>query len=252
VSAPPLARQLDQLSELLDRMCTEAATALHRATAALVDGRVRLAEKIVSGDGGNVRRRAHVERVATQALVCHAPVAGDLRAVVAAIRSADDLERMAVLARHVAEAALRRPDGLPAEVRPTFGEMGRIGVGMALKAAQVVRSRNVLLAAELDDDDEAMDALHAGMFEVLLDRSWPHRVATAVDLTLLARYYERFADHAVLVAAETVVAVTGRRPRDLGDLLQITIPVPDASRLLGHGNVAKRTPEESPRVRELE
>jgi phosphate transport system protein len=64
-----------------------------------------------------------------------------------------------------------------------------------------------------------MDALHARMFEVLLDRSWTHGVAMAVDVTLLARYYERFADHAVLVAGETVVAVTGRRHRDLADLL---------------------------------
>jgi phosphate transport system protein len=227
---PPLLRQLGQLAELLHEMCIEAATALRGATAGLVDGRTRLAEKIASGDRAMPRLRADVEQVATDALVCHAPVAGDLRAVVAAIRSADDLERMAVLARHVAEAALRRPGTLPSEVRPTFGEMSRIGVGMALKAAEVVRSRNVLLAAELERDDEAMDALHARMFEVLLDRSWPHGVATAVDVTLLARYYERFADHAVLVAGETVVAVTGRRPRDLGDLLRSAVAIGDGER----------------------
>ena len=68
--------------------------------------------------------------------------------MVAAIRSADDLERMGVLARHVADAALRRPpvSTLPAEVRPTFVEMGRIGVDLALKTAEVVRSRNVVLS----------------------------------------------------------------------------------------------------------
>jgi phosphate transport system protein len=47
---------------------------------------------------------------------------------------------------------------------------------------------------------------------VLLDPAWPHGVPVAVDLTLLARYYERFADHAVLVARETVYAVTGQEP----------------------------------------
>jgi phosphate transport system protein len=50
------------------------------------------------------------------------------------------------------------------------------------------------------------------MFAVLLDPAWPHGVPVAVDLTLLARYYERFADHAVLVARETVYAVTGQEP----------------------------------------
>ena len=54
-----------------------------------------------------------------------------------------------------------------------------------------------------------MDRLHRHMFTVLVDPEWPHGVAAAVDLTLLARYYERFADHAVLVARETVYAVTG-------------------------------------------
>jgi phosphate transport system protein len=90
---------------------------------------------------------------------------------------------------------------------------------MALKTAEVVRTRNVLLAVELDADDETMDALHARMFGVLMDRSWPHGIASAVDVTLLARYYERFADHAVLVADETVTAVTGQRPREVAELL---------------------------------
>ncbi len=45
-----------------------------------------------------------------------------------------------------------------------------------------------------------------------MDPSWPHGVRAAVDVTLLARYYERFADHAVVVARETVYAVTGQEP----------------------------------------
>src|SRR5690242_21770232 len=106
-------------------MCTEAATNLRGATTGLLDGRVRLAEKIVAGDAGMQDLRAGVESVATDALLFHAPVAGDLRRVVAAIRSSGDLERMGVLARHVAEAAVRHGGGacpLPAQVRPAFAE----------------------------------------------------------------------------------------------------------------------------------
>jgi phosphate transport system protein len=210
---------LEQLSGLLARMCTEAAAMLQGATAGLLDGRPRPAEKVVGSDPiGELRIR--VEHVATDALLFHAPVAGALRTVVSAIRSSDDLERMGVLARHVAEAALRRAGcAVPEQVRPALAEMSRLGVQMARKVAEVVRTRNVLLAVELDADDEAMDALHARMFGVLMDRSWPHGVAAAVDVTLLARYYERFADHAVLVADETVTAVTGRRPREVAALL---------------------------------
>jgi phosphate transport system protein len=226
VAPPALAQLLDQLSDLVARMCTEAATNLRGAPTALLDGRLRLAEKIVAGDAAMRGLRAGVETVATDALLFHAPVAGDLRRVVAAIRSSGDLERMGVLARHVAEAAVRRGGracALPEQVRPAFTEMGRVGVALAHKAAEVVRTRNVLLAIELDRDDEAMDALNARMYEVLTDRSWPHGVAAAVDVALLARYYERFADHAVLIAEETVTAVTGRRAHDLAELLGVDV-----------------------------
>ncbi|MDT0347915.1 phosphate signaling complex PhoU family protein [Pseudonocardia charpentierae] len=220
MAPPALPQLLEQLSELLGRMCTEAATSLRGAGAGLLDGRLRLAEKIVASDVMG-ELRAGVENVATDALLFHAPVAGDLRTVVSAIRASGDLERMDVLARHVAEAALRRQSrcAVPEQVRPAFTEMNRLGVEMALKAAEVVRTRNVLLAVELDADDEAMDDLHAQLFGVLMDRSWPHGIAAAVDVTLLGRYYERFADHAVLVADETVTAVTGRRPREVAEFL---------------------------------
>jgi phosphate transport system protein len=218
VAPPALQEQLDQLADLLGRMCLHAARTLRDASAGLLEGRVRLAEKVVDDDAMR-GLRVGVERVATDALLLHAPVAGDLRAVVSALHASDDLVRMGVLARHVAETAVRRPGSVPEEVRPAFAEMSRLGVDLGLKAAEVVRTRNVLLAVELDADDEVMDALHARMFEVLMNRSWPHGVSAAVDVTLLARYYERFADHAVLVAGETVRAVTGRRPDDVAAFL---------------------------------
>ena len=220
MAPPTLPQLLDRLSDLLARMCTEAATNLRGATTGLLDGRLRLAEKIVAGDAVMRELQAGVENVATDALLFHAPVAGDLRRVVAALRSAADLERMGVLARHVAEAAVRRGAtcGVPEQVRPAFADMGRVGVALAHKAAEVVRTRNVLLAVELDRDDEAMDALHGRLID-LLQRSWPYGVAAAVDVALLARYYERFADHAVLIAEETVTEVTGRHARDLSELL---------------------------------
>ena len=207
----PLPRQLADISELLAQMCTVVAGALQRATSALLEGRERLAHQVVTGDAQVDALRARVEEIATDALLFHAPVAGDLRRVVSAIRSAGDIERMGDLALHVAQAAERgRP--LPAEVHDHFAEMGRLAVDLAVKAAEVARTRNVVLAIELDADDDAMDALHAHMFGVLMDEGWVHGVPAAVDITLLARYYERFADHAVLVARETVYAVTGQEP----------------------------------------
>jgi phosphate transport system protein len=207
----PLPRQLADLAQLLAEMASAAAAALQRATTALLDCRERLAQQVVAGDAAIDALRARVEDIATDALLFHAPVAGDLRAVVAAIRAADDMERMGDLALHVAQVA-ERGRAVPAEVRDDFAEMGRLAVAMALKTAEVASNRNVILAIELDADDDAMDRLHQHMFTVLMDPAWSHGVPVAVDLTLLARYYERFADHAVLVARGTVYAVTGQEP----------------------------------------
>jgi phosphate transport system protein len=61
-----------------------------------------------------------------------------------------------------------------------------------------------------------MDDLHRHLFTVLMDREWSHGVAAAVDVTLLGRFYERFADHAVAVGQRVVFLVTGKLP-DLRD-----------------------------------
>ena len=211
MASDPLPKQLAELAALLGEMATGAAAAMQHATAALLERRERLAHQVISGDAAIDALRARIEEIAAEAVLFHAPVAGDLRSVVAAIRAAGDLERMGDLALHVAKV-VRMGRALPTEVCADFAEMGRLAVAMARKAAEVASTRNVILAAELTADDDAMDRLHRHMFTVLVDPEWPHGVAAAVDLTLLAPYYERFADHAVLVARETVYAVTGQEP----------------------------------------
>jgi phosphate transport system protein len=144
-------------------------------------------------------------------------VATDLRIVVSAIHGAGDIERMGDLALHVAQAARRRHPQpvLTDEVAPYFAEMGRVGVALARKAGEVIRTRDLAAAAALESDDDAMDDLHRHMFSVLMDPAWSHGVSPAVDITLLARFYERYADHAVAVARRIVYVVTGRMPGPL-------------------------------------
>ena len=62
-----------------------------------------------------------------------------------------------------------------------------------------------------------MDDLHRHLFTVLMDRDWEHGVAAAVDVTLLGRYYERFADHAVLIGRRVVFQATGQTPEQFQD-----------------------------------
>lgn len=209
--------QLDELGDALAGMCEDVARAMEKATRALLDADLRLAEQVIDEDIRIDEIRHSAEEKAFALLVLQAPVATDLRIVVSAIHGAGDIERMGDLALHVAQAARRRHPQpvLPDEIAPYFAEMGRVGVALAQKAGAVIRSRDLAAAAELESDDDAMDDLHKHMFTVLMDRNWDHGVEAAVDVTLLARFYERYADHAVAVARRIVYVVTGQMPGPL-------------------------------------
>ena len=155
--------------------------------------------------------RANAEEVALELLALQAPVASDLRVVVSALWIVADLQRMGALAIHVAKAARRRhPNAvLPDEMRPVFDRMGRVAVHLADQAGKVLLGRDVELARSLESDDDLMDDLHREMFALLNSPGWSHGAGTAVDIALLGRFYERFADHAVAISRRVIFLVTG-------------------------------------------
>jgi phosphate transport system protein len=210
----PLAQQLVELRELLGEMCVHAAGSLQQATTALLECRERLAVRVIGREDELVAMRLRVEELAGDALLFHQPVAGDLRAVGVhdPLGRGHRPDEPARAARGRGRRAPLTAAGAPAEVRDDFAEMGRLGVALATKAADVVRSRNVVRAVELDRDDDEMDGLHRRMFEVLMAEDWPHGVAAAVDVTLLARWYERFADHASRWRARPSTPSPGQEP----------------------------------------
>jgi phosphate transport system protein len=144
-----------------------------------------------------------------------APVAGDLRAIIGAMQNVADVDRMGALALHVAKVARRRHPGraLPEEVIGYFAEMGRLAVELGNSAKDAVLTGDPYQAAQIRHQDDAMDELHRHLFTVLTDHEWKHGVAAAIDITLLGRFYERFADHAVEVGRRVVFQVTGQPPR---------------------------------------
>jgi phosphate transport system protein len=209
--------QLADLGDALADMCLQVAVAVERATRALLEADLQLAEQVIADDLRIDGLRADAEEKAFGLLLLQAPVATDLRVVVSAIHCAADIERMGDLALHIAQAARRRhPDPvLPSEVTDYVAEMGSIAARLARKAAAVIRNHDLDMASTLEADDDAMDDLHRHIFTVLMAPSWTHGVGPAVDITLLARFYERYADHAVSVARRVVYVVTGRMPGPL-------------------------------------
>jgi phosphate transport system protein len=206
--------QLDDLLEQLAVMCDHVGVSIRKATDALLNADLALAEEVISSDTRIDDLRNEAEHQAFALLALQAPVATDLRVVVTTIHAAGDLERMGDLALHVARAARRRhpSDVLPEEVKPYFAEMGRVACDMSAKASEVIRVPDVTRAEQIETDDDALDDLHRHMFTVLMSRDWSHGVASAVDVTLLARFYERYGDHAVAVARRIVYVITGNMP----------------------------------------
>ncbi|EMD28885.1 phosphate signaling complex protein PhoU [Amycolatopsis azurea] len=206
--------ELEQLAENLASMSLQVADAMERATRALLEVDLGLAEQVISDDAKVDDARAECEEQAYALLALQAPVATDLRTVLAAIHAAESLERMGDLALHVAKAARRRhPDPvLPDAVRGDFAKMGEVAVKLARQAEQVIKSKDVEAARTIESDDDEVDEIHKHLFTVIMDRNWDHGVAAAVDVTLLGRFYERFADHAVSVARRMIFVVTGKMP----------------------------------------
>lgn len=208
-------QDLAQLGIGLVEMSRLVAAAISRATQALLDADVALAEGVISDDEPIDLARHHLEENAFEILARQQPVASDLRTVVTTLRMVADLERMGDLARHIAQVTrMRYPtEAVPPELKETMRQMGAVAEQIVTKAGDVIATRDTARAAELEADDDVMDDLHRTLLRTMLSDDWSYGVEPAVDLALLGRYYERFADHAVSVARRVVYLVTGEMPQ---------------------------------------
>jgi phosphate transport system protein len=207
--------KLSELAEQLGKLCGLAGAAMERATRALLQADLASAEQVISDHDQIKALGARAEESAVAMLALQQPVAGELRSIVSWVQVVTDVDRMGALAVHVAKIARsRHPDHvLPAEVEGCFTEMGRVAVKLANSAQEVLLTRDPDKAARIREQDDEMDELHRQLFTVLMDHDgWKHGVPAAVDVALLGRFYERFADHAVEVGRRVVFQVTGILP----------------------------------------
>lgn len=201
---------IDDLVAMTDRV----QTAVRDATKALLAADLATAERVITADAELDLIHDDIENRCFSLLARQAPVAGELRTVVAALRMVADLVRMGDLSAHVAKIArLRYPDrAVPAGLVENFTKMAEVAEEMVETAGHILRDRNANAALEVADSDEEMDDLRRGQFRVLLGAEWPYTIEAAVDVALLGRYYERIADHAVLMARRVIFLVTGTVP----------------------------------------
>jgi phosphate transport system protein len=208
--------ELDAIGQSLVEMSQLANTAMVRATKAILEADLALAEEVISEDERIDNLHHDLDTRTLTLLARQQPVAGDLRTIVASIRMSSDIERMGDLAHHIAKLArMRYPAcAIPPELVFIIQEMGEVAQRIMLKTTGIITSRDTLAAVELEKDDDEMDKLHRKLFEILLDDNWSHGIETAIDMTLIGRYYERYADHAVSVARRVYFLVTGTYSSD--------------------------------------
>ena len=208
--------ELDAVSSTLVDMAGLVKTAMQNATTALLTADLALAEKVIADDLIIDEIQHELDAKTINLIARQSPVATDLRTLVTSLRMSADLERMGDLAHHIAKSArMRYPaTAVPPELSLTIEEMGRVCVSIIEKVALVIKNRDTDRALEVEKDDDVIDSLHRKIIQTLLDPSWQHGIETAIDMTLLGRYYERCADHAVSIARRVYFLVTGTYASD--------------------------------------
>lgn len=181
----------------------------------------RLSEKFLAGDHDAIgeatelsieagRHCVSIEERAFVILARESPVSGDLRRLVALLRTTTDVDRSASLLKHVLESLERMdPRMLPEGVRTQVAELAERSAEVFTAGIDAWRRGDPTAVLEVDRADEAVDSLQLGLLDRVseLDESGNELLV----LGLIARYYERIADHGVSIAQDAAFVATGDR-----------------------------------------
>ncbi|WP_024285715.1 phosphate signaling complex protein PhoU [Cellulomonas sp. KRMCY2] len=203
--------ELTALGEDLTAMSRLVEAAIASAGTALLTADLALAETVIADDHTIDAVERDLDERCVLLIAQQQPVARDLRVVVSALRMSSSLERMGDLARHIAAIArLRYPaTAVPAELVGTFTDMHQGAIRVAQQVTSVLESHDLELAEAIERDDDLLDRLHSETFGATLGGTHRLTAQETVDVTLAARYFERFGDHGVSIARRVVYLVTG-------------------------------------------
>jgi len=207
--------ELDGVSQSLVDLTNMVSESIVKSSKALLSADLKLAEEVIATDAKIDDYQHDLDTRIIDIIARQQPVASDLRALITALRMSADLERMGDLSHHIAKVArLRHPNNaIPNDLVLAFTEMGYVAEKLATKVATVITTRDTDMAIQVEKDDDEMDDLHRKVISGIISNGSSITVESAIDLTLLGRYYERFADHAVAVARRVYFLVKGEFPR---------------------------------------
>jgi phosphate transport system protein len=210
-----LQEELDEVRQEIIRLAALTTEAIAKGTQAFLDGDLSMAESVIEGDDRVDELYHQIDDRLLLILATQSPVAVDLRGVVTMMRINHELERDADLMVNVAKTTRRiYPHELDPKVRGIIDRMGVQSSNQTRLAIDAFADSDPSWAAALSDMDDTMDELTKSLFRHILawGASDEATVLQAVQVALVARHYERIADHAVTIAERVQFMVTGQHP----------------------------------------
>jgi len=204
--------ELSDMKSTLLAMSAEAQTALAAAVEALLQRDATKAGQVISGDHKIDALEVEIEDLVVKLLATQQPMAKDLRLLMAALKIANDLERVGDHAVNIAQSAERLQAAPPIVPEPEIIEMARMARRMLADALDAFVRTDATAGRAVCKRDDQVDGLHDSVFRILLTHMMetPHIISAAMELFLVSRNLERVADLATNIAEDVVFLVEGK------------------------------------------
>jgi phosphate transport system protein len=204
---------LAELRRLISKMGAFAEAAIAEAMRCLVERDVEGARAIVEADDQLDELEAEAERRVVELIALRAPMADDLRDVVAALKIAGVVERIGDYAKNIARRVRRLPAKGDIEPLSLLPEMAKIAAAMVHDVLAAFVERDPAAAEAVSRRDDALDDFYESIFRTLLTYMMenPQNIGPSTTLLFVAKNLERIGDHATNIAEMVYYAATGER-----------------------------------------
>lgn len=204
-------QDIGELRALISEMGDRAETAVNGAMDALVKYNREAAETIVAGDKKIDALEAEVEKLAVRIIALRAPMADDLREVIAALKIAGTIERIGDYAKSIAKRVPTIQGARRFEAMALLPAMTTVVVEMVHDVLDAFTARDAVKASEVWRRDKTVDDFYNSVFRALLTFMMenPHSISGAAHLLFVAKNLERIGDHATNIAEMVYYAATG-------------------------------------------
>jgi phosphate transport system protein len=207
---------MERLRALISQMGGFAEHAIGEAMRCLVQRDVAGAEQVIREDKKLDALEVETERRAVQLIALRAPMAGDLRDVVAALKISGVVERIGDYAKNIAKRVPLLDNVGKIEPLSLLPEMARISTSMVHDVLDAFVARDAEAAVQVCVRDDAVDDFYDSIFRTLLTHMMenPHKIGQSAHLLFVAKNLERVGDHATNIAEMVYYAATGAHMAD--------------------------------------